>query len=114
MLIRDETRMLAALEELRTLGVRIAIDDFGTGYSSLTKLHRLPINELKIDGSFIRTLEPSSDDHPLVEMMVRLGEALRFDTVAEHVDSVHNAEALRRTGCTFGQGFHFGRPTPLG
>jgi EAL domain-containing protein (putative c-di-GMP-specific phosphodiesterase class I) len=113
-LIRDETRMLAVLDELRSLGVRIAIDDFGTGYSSLTYLHRLPINELKIDGSFVRTLEPSSDDHPLVEMMVRLGEALGFQTVAEHVDSAHKAEALRRMGCTFGQGFHFGRPTPLG
>jgi len=113
-LIRDEARMLAVLDELRTLGVRIAIDDFGTGHSSLTRLHRLPINELKIDGSFIRTLEPSTDDHPLVQMMVRLGDALRFDTVAEHVDSAHKAEVLRRMGCTMGQGFHFGRPTPLG
>ena len=94
-------------------GVRIAIDDFGTGYSSLTYLHRLPIHELKIDGSFIRTLDPATDEHPLVRMMVQLGAALGFDTVAEHIDSEHKAEVLRRMGCTYGQGFYFARPLPL-
>jgi diguanylate cyclase (GGDEF)-like protein len=112
-LVRDEARMLAALNELRALGVRIAIDDFGTGYSSLTYLHRLPIHELKIDGSFIATLDPTSEEHPLVGMMVQLGRALGFDTVAEHIDSPQKAEALQRMGCTYGQGFHFARPAPL-
>ena len=112
-LVRDEQRMLAVLDELRGLGVRLAIDDFGTGYSSLTYLHRLPINELKIDGSFIQSLDPEANEHPLVAMMVQLGAALGFDTVAEWVDSPHKAGVLRRMGCTYGQGFHFGRPTPL-
>jgi len=112
-LVRDEDRMLTALNELRALGVRIAIDDFGTGYSSLTYLHRLPIHELKIDGSFIATLDPSREEHPLVGMMVQLGEALGFDTVAEHIDSEQKAEALQRMGCTYGQGFYFARPAPL-
>jgi EAL domain-containing protein (putative c-di-GMP-specific phosphodiesterase class I) len=112
-LVRDETRMLSAINELRGLGVRIAIDDFGTGYSSLTYLHRLPIHELKIDGSFIATLDPSDDEHPLVGMMVQLGHALGFDTVAEHIDSPEKADALQRMGCTYGQGFHFARPAPL-
>ena len=103
--------MLTALNELRDLGVRIAIDDFGTGYSSLTYLHRLPINELKIDGSFIRSLDPSIDEHPLVRMMVQLGAALGIDTVAEHIDSrAQGRSVLQRMGCTYGQGFHFGRP----
>jgi diguanylate cyclase (GGDEF)-like protein/PAS domain S-box-containing protein len=113
-LVRDEQRMLMLLEELRGLGVRLAIDDFGTGYSSLTYLHRLPINELKIDGSFIQSLDPDGDEHPLVRMMVQLGAALGFDTVAEHIDSAHKADVLRRMGCTYGQGFHFARPTALG
>jgi diguanylate cyclase (GGDEF)-like protein/PAS domain S-box-containing protein len=112
-LVRDEHRMLTALNELRALGVRIAIDDFGTGYSSLTYLHRLPINEIKIDGSFIRTLDPATDEHPLVRMMVQLGAALGFDTVAEHIDSQHKADVLRQMGCTYGQGFYFARPLPL-
>ena len=112
-LVRDETRMLSAINELRALGVRIAIDDFGTGYSSLTYLHRLPIHELKIDGSFIATLDPSDEEHPLVGMMVQLGEALGFDTVAEHIDSQQKAQALQRMGCTYGQGFYFARPAPL-
>ena len=112
-LVRDEIRMLGALHELRSLGVRIAIDDFGTGYSSLTYLHRLPIHELKIDGSFIATLDPANEEHPLVGMMVQLGQALGFDTVAEHIDSEQKAEALQRMGCTYGQGFYFARPAPL-
>jgi EAL domain-containing protein (putative c-di-GMP-specific phosphodiesterase class I) len=109
-LIRDEARMLAALNELRSLGVRLAIDDFGTGYSSLTYLHRLPIDELKIDGSFIRMLERSGPDVPLVDMMVRLGSALGLETVAEHIDSARKAEILRDLGCPYGQGFYFGAP----
>jgi diguanylate cyclase (GGDEF)-like protein/PAS domain S-box-containing protein len=109
-LLHDETRMYNLLNELRSIGVRLAIDDFGTGYSSLTYLHRLPIDELKIDGSFIRTLERSGPDVPLVDMMVRLGAALGLDTVAEHIDSERKAEILRGLGCTYGQGFHFGRP----
>jgi diguanylate cyclase (GGDEF)-like protein len=112
-LVSHEDRMLTALHELRALGVRIAIDDFGTGYSSLTYLHRLPIHELKIDGSFIATLDPADEEHPLVRMMVQLGQALGFETVAEHIDSQQKAEALHRMGCTYGQGFYFARPAPL-
>jgi EAL domain-containing protein (putative c-di-GMP-specific phosphodiesterase class I) len=112
-LIRDADRMVAAFEELRLLGVRLAIDDFGTGYSSLIYLHRLPLDELKIDASFIQTLDVSDDQHPLVAMMVQLGEALGLDTVAEGIDSAAKADVMRELGCTCGQGFHFARPAPL-
>jgi EAL domain-containing protein (putative c-di-GMP-specific phosphodiesterase class I) len=108
--LHDENRTFATLNELRALGVRLAMDDFGTGYSSLTYLHRLPIDELKIDGSFIRLLERNGRQIPLVDMMVRLGSALGLETVAEHIDSARKAEIVRDLGCTYGQGFYFGPP----
>lgn len=112
-LIRDADRVRRVLDELRSLGVRLAIDDFGTGYSSLTYLHRLPIHELKIDGHFIQGLDPATSEHPLLHMMIQLGDALGLVTVAEHIDSADKAQVLRELGCTLGQGFHFGAPVPL-
>jgi EAL domain-containing protein (putative c-di-GMP-specific phosphodiesterase class I) len=75
-------------------------------------LHRLPLDELKIDASFIQTLDVSDDQHPLVAMMVQLGEALGLDTVAEGIDSAAKADVMRELGCTCGQGFYFARPAP--
>lgn len=113
-LIRDAPRVQSVLRDVRSLGVRLAIDDFGTGYSSLTYLHELPIDELKIDGHFLHTLDPAAPDSPLLVMMVQLGNALGLVTVAEHIDSKAKADVLRQLGCTHGQGYHFGRPRPLG
>lgn len=105
------------LAELRGLGVQLALDDFGTGYSSLSALSTLPVQHLKIDRSFVRHVGESGEqgDRALevVRAIVTLARALRLTTVAEGVETAVQADLLRDVGCTFLQGFHFGRPAPL-
>ncbi len=113
-LLDDAERTLGALQDLRALGIRIALDDFGTGYSSLTYLHRLPIDELKIDQSFVRGLEARVTENTLLQMIVHLGRAFHLQVVAEGVDSELKLRVLQQLGCHFGQGFLFARPAPLG
>jgi len=112
-LLHDAEHALVVLQELAHLGVRIALDDFGTGYSSLTYLHQLPVNELKIDQSFIRTLTPETTDHTLIKTIIQLGHALQLDTVAEGIDTQHKLDTLKQLGCPYGQGFLFAQPGPL-
>jgi diguanylate cyclase (GGDEF)-like protein/PAS domain S-box-containing protein len=104
---------LARLGELKALGVRLAIDDFGTGYSSLSYLHRFPIDILKIDRSFVGRLVTEGDGPELARAVVRLGETLGLDTVAEGIESEAQASALVELGCVAGQGFLFAEPTSL-
>jgi EAL domain-containing protein (putative c-di-GMP-specific phosphodiesterase class I) len=112
-LLEDADRTLLVLEELRALGVRIALDDFGTGFSSLTYLHILPIDELKIDQSFVRSLEAQVTENTLLQMIIHLGRAFGLRVVAEGVDSELKLHVLQQLGCSFGQGFLFARPEPL-
>ncbi len=96
---------------LRELGVRIYLDDFGTGYSSLSHLHRLPVDALKIDRSFVRGL--MVDDRPaMVESILALARALHTNVVAEGVEEERQASELQRLGCNLAQGFYFSRPQP--
>jgi len=99
----------ADLPALRKLGVRLAIDDFGVGYSSLSYLIELPVDMLKIDRSFVKTLP---GDSSLATAIVRIAGALALDSIGEGVENVAQAEALRRTGCRYAQGFLFSRPVP--
>jgi EAL domain-containing protein (putative c-di-GMP-specific phosphodiesterase class I) len=89
--------------------VRLAIDDFGTGYSSLSYLHLFPVDVLKIDQSFIRRLS-DGDDAGLVGAILRLGQTMHLETVAEGIEAAPEMLFLRRQGCTTGQGFHFSPP----
>jgi diguanylate cyclase (GGDEF)-like protein/PAS domain S-box-containing protein len=107
----DETVML--LDQLKALGVRIALDDFGTGYSSLTYLQQLPIDELKIDRSFVAVLEDESSDLVLLQMMVQLGRAFDLKVVAEGIDTDRKLRRIQRLGCHYGQGYLFARPAPF-
>ncbi len=91
--------------------MRIAIDDFGTGYSSLSYLHRFPVDVLKIDRSFIERLSTGGDT-ALVSTILRLGQTLHLETVAEGIERPQEMLMLRRQGCTTGQGFHFSPPVP--
>ena len=104
---------LARLRELKALGVRLAIDDFGTGYSSLSYLHRFPIDILKIDRSFVGRLATDGDGPELARAVVRLGETLGLDTIAEGIESEAQSEALVALGCLAGQGFLLARPCSL-
>jgi EAL domain-containing protein (putative c-di-GMP-specific phosphodiesterase class I) len=109
-LLDDSETVLDILRQLKELGARLAIDDFGTGYSSLSYLHRFPVDILKIDRSFVERLSHSSDNAELARTVVRLGQSLQLQTVAEGVEDSTQFLTLRRMGCDVGQGYYFGRP----
>jgi len=109
MLARDPRAAAARLRELKELGIRVALDDFGTGYSSLGRLRDLPIDILKIDGSFARDLT-SGPGSALVRAIVYLGKAIDLTVIGEGIENAEQAAALRVLGCDLAQGFHFGKP----
>lgn len=99
-----------ALERLRQKGIRISLDDFGTGYASLTHLQRFPVDEIKIDKSFIGGLAVDSSNAAIVKAMINLGRNLGMDVVAEGVETTTQALLLRSWGCDVAQGFLYSRP----
>ncbi len=102
----------AALRRLRALGVTLSIDDFGTGYSNLGYLSRLEVQQLKIDQSFVRRFTQSPADRAIVETIVGMARKLGLDTVAEGIEELAWAEALKAIGCHTGQGYFWSRPLP--
>ena len=103
-------RALATLEDLAAVGVGLSVDDFGTGYSSLAYLQRLPVDELKIDRSFVLGLGESPSDGEIVRSTVGLGHNLGLSIVAEGVEDEASLTFLREVGCDLAQGFHIARP----
>jgi diguanylate cyclase (GGDEF)-like protein/PAS domain S-box-containing protein len=104
-LLGDNDRIGAELEELKEIGVRLAIDDFGTGYSSLSYLLQLPINVLKIDKSFVTGIAASWRQYALVEGIVRLAGTLEVEVIAEGIETETERELLAGMGCQYGQGY---------
>lgn len=100
------------LAALRALGVRIAIDDFGTGYSSLAYLKRFPVDVLKIDQSFVRDMLHDHSDAAIIEAIIKLGQALELDLVAEGVETRAQEKALLALGCPVMQGYLYCQPIP--
>jgi diguanylate cyclase (GGDEF)-like protein/PAS domain S-box-containing protein len=113
-LMRDADATVARLKRLKEVGVRIAIDDFGSGQSSLTYLRRFPIDELKIDRSFISAIDGSHESAALLHTMVELGQTLGLSTVAEGIETYSQLDELRGQRCIYGQGFIFARPQEPG
>jgi diguanylate cyclase (GGDEF)-like protein len=111
-LLRDVEVTVNTLRRLKDLGVRLAIDDFGTGYSSLAYLKRLPIDVLKIDQSFIRTLTTDPADATITQTIVQLAAGLNLTTIAEGVETLEQLLLLGSYGCSRMQGFLFGKPVP--
>ena len=111
-LMRDVGTTMTTLTQLRELGVRISIDDFGTGYSSLSYLRRFPIDQLKIDRSFVKDLTQSSDDAAITFAIISLANSLKLEVVAEGVETLGQARVLKEQGCRMMQGFFFSRPVP--
>lgn len=98
------------LTRLRQMGVRIGVDDFGTGYSSLAYLHRLPLDVLKVDRSFVSTMEASEESQEIVRTIITLGRSLQMDVVAEGVETETQRLLLLEMGCTHAQGYLFSKP----
>jgi diguanylate cyclase (GGDEF)-like protein/PAS domain S-box-containing protein len=113
-LLGDVDGAIAVMQRLRACGIRFSIDDFGTGYSSLAYLQSLPINELKIDRSFVRKLPESEGNLAIVRAVVALASALDVKVIAEGVETEAERNALAGNGCQFFQGYLFARPLPAG
>ena len=112
LLLRDTERTIETLRQLKKLGVRLAIDDFGTGYSSLSYLRRLPIDEIKIDRSFVSGVANEDGQLAVVRSIVELAETLKLGTIAEGIENDAQWSALRRLETDRGQGFLFAPPLP--
>ena len=111
--VDDPGTAFATVEQLHDLGVKLAIDDYGTGYSSLAYIQRLPMDELKIDRSFVGRLIHSRDNQTIVRSTIELGHNLGLKVTAEGVEDAEALAMLARMGCDTGQGFHIGKPLPL-
>ena len=105
--------VIARMRDLKALGVSVSVDDFGTGYSSLYYLKNLPLDEIKIDQSYIRDLLEDANDAAIVESIIAIARNLKLRTVAEGVETAAQADILRAMGCSVHQGYHYSRPLPL-
>jgi len=112
-LIADPQRAADTLQALNALGVTLAIDDFGTGYSSLSHLRRLPLQALKIDLSFVRTMLENEADRAIVQSTIGLAHSLGLKVIAEGVEEAAILQALAGMGCDKAQGYHIARPLPV-
>jgi diguanylate cyclase (GGDEF)-like protein len=110
--LRDTVGTLAALNQLRTMGIGVALDDFGTGYSSLSYLHSFPFDKIKIDQTFVRDLMTNKESMSIVRAVIGLGKSLGMKTLAEGVETLGQLNGLRDKGCTEVQGYFFSRPKP--
>ncbi|MDF1628720.1 MAG: EAL domain-containing protein [Alcanivoracaceae bacterium] len=108
--MKDEHQGHAMLARLKGIGLRLAVDDFGTGYSSLSQLKRMPVDELKIDKSFVLNLDHSDDDAVIVHSTIELGHNMGLEVVAEGVENRETVMLLESFGCDMIQGFLLGKP----
>jgi len=111
-LIEESGQVREQLERLRSDGIRIALDDFGTGYSSLSYLKDLPIDELKIDQSFIRAMDGTERSTAIVATIIQLAKSLGLTTTAEGAETAAHADILKSLGCDYIQGYLYSRPVP--
>jgi len=111
-IVNNTERASEILQQIKAVGILIALDDFGTGYSSLTLLRELPIDILKIDKSFVRTLDQNQSDQKIVQAIIGLGENLGLTVVAEGVETEKQSQMLLQQRCQFQQGYFFSRPVP--
>lgn len=111
--MRDDATIAQELIALSDSGFRLALDDFGTGFASIGYLTRMPFDELKIDRSFVRSIEEGQQGMRMVKSIIGLARAMELDIVAEGIETETDAVLLRRSGADFLQGYHFGRPAPV-
>ncbi len=112
-MMRDPDKSMETLSKLNSIGVAISIDDFGTGHSSLAYLKQLPVNEIKIDKSFVMNMTENEDDRKIVRSVIDLGHTFDLQVVAEGIESKQILTELRKMGCDIGQGYFISRPLPM-
>lgn len=112
-LLDDVDDAIQKMQRIVAMGLRFSLDDFGTGFSSLSYLKRLPLDELKIDKSFVDDLVEHPDGGAIARMIIALGESLGLGVIAEGVERAEQRELLERLGCRSFQGYLFGRPMPV-
>ena len=113
MLLDDVEDIVAKMTQLKSHGLRFSLDDFGTGYSSLSYLKRLPLDQLKIDRSFVRELITDASDRAIAQAIISLSQTMGLKVIAEGVETEEQRELLVDLGCHSYQGFLFSRPVPL-
>ena len=113
MMLGDVEAVIRIIRQLKALGVSFSMDDFGTGYSSLQYLKRLPLDQLKIDQSFVQDITTDSSDQALVGTIVAMAQSLRLSTIAEGVETQEQRALLVLQGCRNFQGYLFSRPVPI-
>jgi diguanylate cyclase (GGDEF)-like protein/PAS domain S-box-containing protein len=113
MLAHDVEEIIATMQQLKAIGLRFSMDDFGTGYSSLTNIKRLPLDQLKIDQSFVRDIFHDDGDKVIVRTIIAMARSLSMNIIAEGVETEQQRSLLANMGCTNYQGYLFGKPLPL-
>jgi EAL domain-containing protein (putative c-di-GMP-specific phosphodiesterase class I) len=112
MLLNNIEDVIVKMNEIKAQGVCFSLDDFGTGYSSLSHLKRLPLDQLKIDQSFVRDVLTDPSDAVIARTIVALGHSLGLQVIAEGVETAAQHDFLAGIGCDAFQGYYFGRPVP--
>jgi EAL domain-containing protein (putative c-di-GMP-specific phosphodiesterase class I) len=110
MLIEDVESTINLFSQLKERGIQISLDDFGTGYSSLNYLHRLPMNNLKLDRSFVNQMQEGKKNYQIVETIATISKQLELDAIAEGIETSPQLERLKELGYRFGQGYLFSKP----
>jgi EAL domain-containing protein (putative c-di-GMP-specific phosphodiesterase class I) len=103
---------ISMLRQLKDIGIQISLDDFGTGYSSLSYLQRFPIDAVKIDRAFVRSMEEGRQNGEIVRAILALADAMKLSVIAEGIESIHQLHQLVVLSCQYGQGYLFSPPVP--
>jgi EAL domain-containing protein (putative c-di-GMP-specific phosphodiesterase class I) len=114
LVMRNINEVVEKMNALKSIGVMLSLDDFGMGYSSLSVLKQLPLDELKIDQSFVADAVESADSALIIQTIISMGGNLGFDVIAEGVANQAQEKLLRKAGCKMYQGFLFGKPSNIG
>jgi diguanylate cyclase (GGDEF)-like protein/PAS domain S-box-containing protein len=112
-LLENLEATISTMNQLKAIGVRFALDDFGTGFSSLQYLKKLPLNQLKIDQSFVKELVSDNNDQAIVRTIIAMAQSLNLEVIAEGVETEEQQRILQLNGCNHYQGYLFGKPIPI-